>query len=172
MNKVLVAVDSIKDSGAILTTLRDLVSLPENVVLLHVEQLEGNSMMTAMLGEAEMSELRESVKGTAHKEILDRKAEGVLCHYRKECENSGVRNVKTIVREGHPAEEILKVADEEGVDLILMGCSGKSRLQRYVTGCASKDVEKKSKVAVLVAKGSGCGRHRDLWTGKEAYAAR
>lgn len=172
MKKVLIAVDSIKDSRAILSTLRDLVASPENVVLLHVEQLEGNSLMTAMLGEAEMSELRESIRGTEHKEVLDRKAQNVLAYYRKQCENNFTGKVKTIVREGHPSEEILKVAEEEGVDLILVGCSGKSRLQRYATGCTSKEVEKRAKVAVLIAKGTGCGKHAHLWTGGEAYAAR
>ncbi len=172
MKKVLIAVDSVKDSKAILSTLRDMVSSPDSIVLLHVEQLEGNSMMTAMLGEAEMSELRESLRGTDHKEALDKKAEKVLSHYKKECENSCTKNVKTIVREGHPSEEILKVADEERVDLILVGCSGKSRMRRYMTGCASKDVEKNAKVAVLIAKGNGCGKHEHLWNGKEAYAVR
>ncbi len=172
MNKVLIAVDSIKDSRSILSTLRDLVSSPENIVLLHVEQLEGNSVMTAMLGDAEMSELRESIRGTEHKEALDRKAEKVLSYYKKACEDCGTMNVKTIIRDGHPSDEILKVAEEEGVDLILVGCSGKSRLQRYVTGCASKDVEKKAKVAVLIAKGNGCGKHEHLWTGREAYVVR
>ncbi len=172
MKKVLVAVDGTGNSRAILTTLQDLVSTPEDVVLLHVEQLEGNSLMTAMLGDAEMSELRESVRGTEYKEALDRKAENVLAFYKRECENSGAKNIKAIIREGHPSDEILKVADEEGVDLILVGCSGKSRLQRYVTGCVSKDVEKKAKVAVLIAKGSGCGKHEHFWNGREAYASR
>ncbi len=64
------------------------------------------------------------------------------------------------------------VADEEGVDLILVGCSGKSRLQRYVTGCVSKDVEKKAKVAVLIAMGNGCWKHEHFCKGREAYASR
>jgi nucleotide-binding universal stress UspA family protein len=80
--------------------------------------------------------------------------------------------VKTVVREGHPSEEILKVAEEQGVDLIMVGCSGKSRIQRFVTGCASRQVEKSAKVPVLIAKGNGCGEHAHLWSRREAYGVR
>jgi nucleotide-binding universal stress UspA family protein len=172
MKKVLVAVDSPKGSEGILSLFHDLVSSPENIVLLHVQQLEGNSLMTAMLGDAEMTTLKESLKGTEHKEALDRKAEKVLAYYKMKLENSGLTGVTTLVREGHPSEEILKVADQEGVDLIIVGCSGKSRLQRYLTGCASRDVEKNSKLPVLIAKGNGCGEHAHLWSERKAYVFR
>ncbi|MCL5022462.1 MAG: universal stress protein [Nitrospirae bacterium] len=172
MKKVLVAVDSPKGTKEILSLFRNLVSSPEDVILLHVEQLEGNSMMTAMLGEAEMTTLKDSLRGTEHKEALDRKAEKVLAHYRKELESGGVGHVRTMVREGHPSEEILRAAHEEGVDLIIVGCSGKSRWRRYLTGCASREVEKSAKVPVLIAKGNGCGEHARLWSGREAYVIR
>lgn len=174
MKKVLIAVDSPKGSKEILSLFHDVVSssYSYSIVLLHVEQLEGNSLMTAMLGDAEMSTLKESLKGTEHKEALDRKAEKVLTYYKKELENSGFTSVRTVIREGHPSEEILKVADEEDIDLIVVGCSGKSRLQRYLTGCASRDVEKSAKVPVLIAKSNGCGEHAYLWSGGEAYVAR
>lgn len=172
MKTVLIAVDNARNAESILSTLSDLVSSPEEVVLLHVEQLEGNSMMTAMLGEAELSTLKESLKGTEHKEALDRKAEKVLTYYKKELENSGLKGIRTVVREGHPSEEILRAADEERADLIIVGCSGKSRFQKYLTGCASSIVEKHAKVPVLIAKGSGCGAHAHLWSGREAYVVR
>ena len=172
MKKVLVAVDSPKGSKEILSVFRDLVALPEDVILLHVEQLEGNSLMTAMLSDAEMSTLKESLEGTEHKESLDRKAENVLTHYKRELENAGLSGVRTMVREGNPSEEILRAAKEEGADLIIVGCSGKSRVRRYLTGCASSEVEKNAKVPVLIAKGNGCGKHADIWNGREAYVVR
>ena len=54
--------------------------------------------MTAMLGEPEMSTLKESLKGTEHKEALDRKAEEILAFYIKEMEAHGQHNTKTVVR--------------------------------------------------------------------------
>ena len=172
MKKILIAVDGIKDSKEILSLFQNLIWAPENIILLHVEQLEGNAMMTAMLGDAEMATLKESLKGTEHKEKLDRKAEKILDYYRKELENGGLNNIKTLIKEGHHSDEILKTAEEEKVDLIVMNCSGKTRLQRFVTGCASSEVEKCAKVPVLITKGDGCGKHANSWNGREAYAIR
>lgn len=172
MKKILIAVDSIKDSKEILSLFKHLLWTPENIILLHVEQLEGNAMMTAMLGDAEMSTLKESLKGTEYKEKLDKKAEKILDYYRKELENGGLTNVKTVIKEGHHSDEILKTSEEENVDLIVMNCSGKTRLHRLVTGCASNEVEKCAKVPVLITKGDGCGKHVHHWNGREAYALR
>ena len=172
MKKILIAVDGIKDSKEILSLFQNLIWAPENIILLHVEQLEGNAMMTAMLGDAEISTLKESLKGTEHKEKLDRKAEKILDYYRKELENGGLNNIKTLIKEGHHSDEILKTAEEEKVDLIVMNCSGKTRLHRLVTGCASSEVEKCAKVPVLITKGDGCGKHAQAWDRREAYAVR
>jgi len=170
VKKVLIAVDNTKNSKGVLSMFRDVVSVPESIVLLHVEQLEGNSMMTAMLSDAEMATLKDSLKGTEHKEALDKKAENLLTYYKKELERSGLINIKTVIKEGHPSEEILKTAEEERVDMIIVGCSGKSNLHRFMSGCASREVEKNAKVPVLITKGDGCGKHAHMWNGREAYA--
>jgi nucleotide-binding universal stress UspA family protein len=170
MKKVLIAVDNPNGAKAVLSLYRELVSTPEEVILLHVEQLEGNVRMTAMLGEAEMSTLREALKDTEYKEALDRNAENVLSFCKTELMHGGLVSMRAIVREGDPSEEILRVADDEDVDLIIVGCSGKSRLRRYLTGCASREVEKNAKIPVLIAKGDGCGIHADVWNGRETYA--
>jgi nucleotide-binding universal stress UspA family protein len=172
MKKVLIAVDNTNCAKAVLSLYQELVSMPEEAILLHVEQLEGNALMTAMLGDAEMSTLKETVKDTEHKEALDRNAEKVLTYCKNKLVHSGLAGVRAIVREGDPSEEILRVAEEEGVELIIVGCSGKSRIQRYLTGCASREVEKNAKVPVLIAKGNGCGKHKHVWNGREAYAVR
>jgi nucleotide-binding universal stress UspA family protein len=170
MNKVLITADNIKASREVLLSMNNVVTAPESIVLLHVQQLVGNTTMTAMMSDSEIETLKESVEGTEHKERLDRKAETVLAHYRKELELRGLTKIKTITKAGHPPDEILKVAEEEKVDLIIVGCSGKSRIKRFATGCASKDVEKNATVRVLITKNNGCGRHAHHWSGKEAYA--
>jgi nucleotide-binding universal stress UspA family protein len=163
MKKVLIAVDDTKSSKAVLSVFRNLVRRPEEVILLHVERLEGRSLMIDMLGEAEVSTLKEALKGTEHKEALDRKAERILAYYRKALEDGGLVSVKTVLREGRPSEEILKVAEEEGVDLVITGCNGsKGLMDRLITGCVSKDIERDAKMPVLVAK-SGVGDEAYGW---------
>lgn len=157
MRKVLVAVDETKGSRAVLSVFNNLVKPPQEVILLHVVRLEGRSLMIDMLGDAEMSTLKESIQGTERKEKLDEKAEKIIAHYRNELESRGLIHVRTIIREGIPGEEILRVAEEEGADLIVTGYNEKKALHRVITGCVSKEVERSAQVPVLVAKETEAG---------------
>lgn len=167
MKKVLVAVNDTKGSKAIFSVFRNLVKPPDEVVLLHVEKLEGRSLMIDMLGEAELSTLRESLQGTEYKENLDRKAAQILNYYKKELESGGLISIKTIIKEGIPEDEIVKVAEEEMVDMIIVGDSGSKGITRFITGCVSKEVERNSAVPVLLGK-TEADKVYDL---KEAHAA-
>ena len=59
-------------------------------------------------------------------------------------------NVKSIVKTGFPAETINRVAEEEGVELIVISASGKSGLQRFVIGSVAEEVLKKADIDVLL----------------------
>ena len=152
MNKVLIAVDGTKASTAVLSTFYNLVRKPEHVILLHVEKLQGRSLMIDMLGDAEMSTLKESIAGTEHKEALDEKADKILNYYKNVLEDSGKVSITAEIRAGHPCDEILKVAAEENVDLILLGNSGRRGFNRIISGSVAREVQKHTKVPVLVAK--------------------
>ena len=163
MEKILVAVDDTKGSKYVLSVFRNLVRPPEEVILLHVERLEGRSLMIDMLGEAELSTLREELKDTEHKQGLDRRAERVLDHCRRKLEESGLTSVKTIVKDGNPADEILKLARTENAELIILGCGGTRGINRFIAGNVARDVEKRAKVPVLFARGSAMGEETALW---------
>lgn len=167
MKKVLIAVDETEGSKAVLSVFRNMVRPPESVVLVHVQQIEGKSMMIDMLGEAELSTLRESLKGTEHKEALDKQSQKILNFYRKELDNGGLVNVKTVIRDGVASEEIMKVAQEEGADLIITGYNGKTLMQRLISGSVSKEIEKNAPVPVLVAK-SPSEKEKYAWTAAAA----
>ncbi|HAM49251.1 MAG TPA: hypothetical protein DCP92_00605 [Nitrospiraceae bacterium] len=152
MNKVLIAVDGTKASTAVLSTFYNLVRRPEHVILLHVEKLQGRSLMLDMLGDAEMATLKESIAGTEHKHALDEKADKILNYYKSELENNGTVSITAKIRTGHPCDEIVKVAAEENVDLILLGNSGRRGLNRVISGSVTREVQKHTKVPVLVAK--------------------
>lgn len=152
MKTVLVAVDDIRGSAPVLAVFRNLVRPPEEVVLLHVQRLEGDSLIIDMLGEAELATLRESLAGTEHQERLDRKAEQVLAHYRREFESRGLIRVRTLCRSGIPAEEILKAAEEVEAELILLGCGPRRGLDRIIGGCLSSELQREAAVPVVVAR--------------------
>lgn len=169
MKKILIAVDDTKGSKAVLLVFHYFAITAVEVILLHVERLEGKSLMIDMLGEAELSTLKESIEGTEHKEALDNKAENILNYYKKELRNNNILNVKTVIKEGNPAEEILRVAGEEGVELIIMGYSGKKWLNRLITGCAAKEVERNTKIPILIAKKPFV--YQEVYSLKSAYTA-
>jgi len=50
-----------------------------------------------------------------------------------------------IIVEGHPAEEIIKYAEENSIDLIVMGTLGKSGLDRFLLGSVADKVIRHSK---------------------------
>lgn len=152
MKKVLISVDDTKGSKAVLSVFKNLVRPPQEVILLHVQRLEGKSMMIDMLGDAELSTLRESLRGTEYKEELDRKSEQILNYYKKELEDGGLISIRTVVRDGIAADEILKVAEEEKVDLIITGANENKGMMRIIAGCLPSEVERRSKVPVLVGK--------------------
>jgi nucleotide-binding universal stress UspA family protein len=169
MKKVLIAVDDTKASKAVLTTFHNSVSQPDEIILLHVERLAGRSLMIDMLGETELSTLKDAVYGSEYKEALDKKAKKILDYYMKGLNGNGMFKVKTVIREGIPAEEIIKVADAEGVELIILGYSGRKGINRLIAGSVSKDVGKLARVPVLVAKKAPVCEEPYTW--RDAFAA-
>lgn len=155
MKKVLIAVDNTKGSKSVLSVFKNLVRPPQEVLLLHVQRLQGKSLMIDMLGDAELSTLRESLKGTEYKEKLDRESEQILKYYKREFEDGGLISVRTLIRDGIAADEILKVAEEEKVDLIITGANGNKGMLRLIAGSWPSEVERRSKVPVLVGKEEG-----------------
>ncbi|MBI5741203.1 MAG: universal stress protein [Nitrospirae bacterium] len=169
VNRLLIAVDDARTSKEVIFTFMNLVWKPVSVILLHVERLQGRSLMIDMLGEAELSTLKESLKGTEHKEALDEKAEKILACYKEELEKSGALSVTTVIRAGRPADEILKVADEKNADQILLGYKEQKGFNRFLTGSVVRDVQKNAKVPVLLASRPFMCEEPYSW--KDAFAA-
>jgi nucleotide-binding universal stress UspA family protein len=56
---------------------------------------------------------------------------------------------KIVVEVGYPAEEILKAADGEGCDLIVLGSHGKGFLQHAFLGCVTRSVLERTRKPVF-----------------------
>ncbi|MDD3985794.1 MAG: universal stress protein [Methanobacterium sp.] len=52
-------------------------------------------------------------------------------------------------KEGSPADIILKTIDEEGIDLVVIGTSGKHGLDRFLLGSVTEKVVRSAKCPVL-----------------------
>lgn len=60
--------------------------------------------------------------------------------------------IETVVREGDPSTEILRVAAETKSDLIVMGSHGRSGLRRLLLGSVAEMVMRQAPCPVLVVK--------------------
>ncbi len=56
------------------------------------------------------------------------------------------------IRKGKPHEEILKIADELGVGMIVIGSHGRKGLERAIFGSVAEKVTKMAEMPVLVVK--------------------
>jgi len=63
-------------------------------------------------------------------------------------------DVESAVIEGHPSHEIIEFAENNDIDLIVMGTLGKSGLDRFLLGSVAEKVSRNAKVPVLVVRGS------------------
>ena len=153
MKKILIAADETKGTKEAFEMFGSICARmnPESVVLLYVEAFEGRSLVNAMLGDVEMTTLMESLAGTEYKEALDKKAKRILNYYKKALEDKGLTGIKPVIKAGHPADEILKTADEEGVDMIIIGSRG-NRVSHAFMGSVSREVVNRSDISVFIAK--------------------
>ena len=60
--------------------------------------------------------------------------------------------VKTIFKEGHPAQTIAEVANEEGYDMIVIGSRGLGGLKKLFLGSVSNAVLQEATTSVLIVK--------------------
>ena len=159
MNKILIAVDDTKGSLQVVETLQNLLGdsdgcgcMPETIVLLYVQKPEGRSVMgDLLLSTSEMETLKESLQGTEYQAQLDEKAEIVLNYFKDLLEKQGFSGIKPLAIQGHPAEEILKAAQQEEAEMIVMGSRGK-RLHNLWMGSISREVANNAEMAVLIAR--------------------
>lgn len=153
--KILIAVDETKGTQEIFSKCTNICKCmnPELVMLLYVERYEGRSMMTAMLqDESELATLKDVLEGTEYKEALDKKANKILNHYKNFFESKPpTPPVETIVKMGHPADEILKTAKERDANMIIVGSAGK-RVSHLFMGSVSREVVNRAEIPVLVIK--------------------
>lgn len=88
----------------------------------------------------------------AENERLKKEGETALGHMSSRCAEQGVK-VSTSIARGYPAEDILKLAESEKVDMIIVGNLGKTNLEYMFMGSVSETVVKRAPCPVLVVRG-------------------
>ena len=84
-------------------------------------------------------------------EQLEQAGKEVLKRSQALAEKRGVQ-AKTRLVVGHPAEEIARVANEEGFDLLVVGSRGLSTVKAFLLGSVSEKLSRLAKCPVLIVK--------------------
>jgi len=61
-------------------------------------------------------------------------------------------NVKSVLLEGNPSDELIRYADEEKMDIVIMGTLGNTGLYRMLLGSVAENLVRHSKVPIMVVR--------------------
>ena len=137
-HKILVAIDGSPSSEKALATAVDLAAhYQAELISLSVAELPE---VVAMVDEVD--EIRQSA------DVFFRKIAEAAVAYAK---SRGVALRSVLVR-GHAAEEILRFAENEEVNLIVLGRQGHSRIARFFLGSTTDRVSEHCRTAVMIVK--------------------
>ena len=91
--------------------------------------------------------------GGGHIETVDLRevAESVVKRAARDALSKGVE-VETHARQGHPAEVIIDVANQEHADLIVVGSRGLTGIKRYLLGSVSSKVSEHAPCNVMIVR--------------------
>ncbi len=86
-------------------------------------------------------------------ELLQKEGAEVTQKIVEDAKASGIEIEESLL-EGHPSHEIIEFAQNNDIDLIVLGTLGKGGLDRFLLGSVAEKVTRNSKVPVLVVRGN------------------
>ncbi|MFC3525589.1 universal stress protein [Marinococcus halophilus] len=81
---------------------------------------------------------------------LKKQAETRLKGYKEMAEESGLKDVETVLEVGIPKKEMENLCEKYNVDMIVVGETGTSKVDRIFLGNTAKAIQKKAKCDVKV----------------------
>ncbi|MDR1876686.1 MAG: universal stress protein [Flavobacteriaceae bacterium] len=140
MKSLIVPVDFSESTGYILNEAVYYAKATQSkIYLLHVASLD-LGFVIGDIGFQYLPELEEAGMREETKELVK---------YEELLKEEGVE-VEIIIKQGTPADVIIKETEAKGANLIIMGSHGRGVIMEAILGSVSKDVIKGSKVPVLI----------------------
>ena len=145
VEKILLATDNSEQAekaGEVALSMADLNGA-DIIVLYVIDASYLDALPQPDLREQLNKQLRQEGKEAVEK--FEKRIEEVQCA--GQCKNV---NLITMIKEGKPADIILKTAEGEGVDQIVIGKSGKHGIEKFLLGSTADRVVRGSKIPVNV----------------------
>lgn len=90
---------------------------------------------------------------TSINESVEKAFQGLVA----ECQEAACKDTKSASRMGVPANEIVRFAEEEGIELIIMGTHGWTGFRHLILGSTAENVVRTASCPVLTVKSGGPG---------------
>ena len=84
---------------------------------------------------------------------LKKQGKGILNDMEKEFQTQGMVKFRQALVKGDPADEIVKMAEKENADIIIMG-TGKSKIDKHLLGSVSEKVVHSAPCTILLIRTS------------------
>ncbi|MHA1916764.1 MAG: universal stress protein [Candidatus Ranarchaeia archaeon] len=120
----------------------------KEVIVLHIIDEHALNTMAPWTGIMSPTSYKLIAKAEAHQK--DHAKKGVK-KIKEELESEGL-TVKTLIKKGTPYKEIVETADEENVNLIVIGSHGKGILKGALLGSVSENVLRHTNKPILMIK--------------------
>jgi len=85
-----------------------------------------------------------------HKREMEKNKEAL--HHIISIENKRDRIIKEFVREGTPSEVILKLIEEENIDLLILRSQEETRIERLLVGGSNDEIIRAMPCSIFLAK--------------------
>jgi nucleotide-binding universal stress UspA family protein len=144
MKKILVPTDGSENAHRAGEYAISEADLGADIIVLYVIDID---YLNALPQQDLRQKLENGLKEEGEQEIkaFKQKLEDTQCE--GHCKNV---NLITMIKEGKPADVILKTIDEEGIDQVIMGKSGKHGIEKLILGSTTDRVVRGAKVPVNV----------------------
>jgi len=120
--------------------------------LLEAERAEITLLYVAPLPRIERSAYVSPEREAEWRSLHQLEAERIFADANAELARYGLTSHRQLMVMGDPAEEILKLADQIGADLIVLGARGRSGIFRFLMGSVSRKVLDHAKCPVLLVR--------------------
>ncbi|KUK44617.1 MAG: universal stress protein [Methanothrix sp.] len=120
---------------------------------IELARLSGGAITVVYVADTgRLSHLPEDMALVSIRDLLVKEGEEATGFIEEMAKRAGVTSAKKVI-EGNPGEELVRFADEAGVDAIVIGSCGRSGLEKFLLGSVAEKVVRTSTVPVITVPG-------------------